>query len=556
MDGKENIVGQAKTVLVVSDGQSQLGAITTIFVSAKNTECKSCKLCCTGSPEFDEHTIEHYRKNLLPIFDSICNRCNIPYSNFGISAENLQAAAINDAKLEINGFSADVSVFIAILSALLGIAVSQNFVFSGHISRGNILPVASLPIKLETAIAGGFKRFYCCSVNTDDSLASIDKAELDAADDAIRRYRRQIQIKCTDDIFDIFEDVFSDSDILLASINTGVFGKGLNIIPELPSDYISKKICSIDMYSFRKCVSTITLAKDFERVYLLWKQLLTYFINDDQYPRGCGRLLYEYMCGIPPHIRRSGKLKIPFIEMDMFPKLWQLAGSDDYDDIAMLFDGIRGKYLTQGRTIATGNSDTNNSDDCSAFDTVVLSITAKHLDEKYGISIDQARSSFVVPTTTVTSHDDFLDILEAYYTHLSGFTCMELNIKNSYGNTPNQAYRLLERSFADKGGFAEARCRAIDGSKGGLRSVLDEMTSLFKRDIYSDHVFAVFKRAIDIKNDQEKRAFIVGALKRLSPFLPLELRSKAPEFLVDHTEELARVYVSAVDSVRHTISRL
>ena len=61
---------------------------------------------------------------------------------------------------------------------------------------------------------------------------------------------------------------------------------------------------------------------------------------------------------------------------------------------------------------------------------------------------------------------------------------------------------------------------------------------------------------MDIKNDQEKLSFTAGALKRLGPFLPPELRNKTPEHLLEHTEKLARVYVNAVDSIRHTISSL
>lgn len=554
---EENIrTGQAKVVLVISDGQRQLGTVTVISASAKNIDGSVDRLSCADGV-FDRRTIKHYRKELLVILDGICRSCGIGYFDITLSAQNLQAASINDTHLEIDGFSADVSVFIAMLSAVFDMPAPQDYVFSGHISEGKILPVASLPIKLQIAEAAGIEKFYLAALNTEDSLASINKDELVAADNAIRRHRqsRRIQIRFVDNIFGLFEEVFNDSNILRASIMAGAFNEGLAIDTKTPADRIAQKICSMNTVKFRNCLYAL-MSKDIEQVYSLWNEFLSFYLNADRYPTGCGKLMYDFMCSVPPHMRRTGKIKFPFVEMELFAKLSQLAGEDNYDDLGLFFDGIRGKYLRIDGAAAAKDSQESDLDKRGVFDSVASSISMEYLDKTYGIKIDSARASFVLPSTTVESYEEFTGLAESFYNHLCGFTSTQLAVRGSCESSADQVYRLIERAFANKGGYIEARCRAIDGSHGGVRSVLDEITEQFRRDVYGDHTAAVFKRAIDMKNDHEKIAFITGALKRLKPFLTEELTDKPPQFLLEHTETLARVYVKTVDAVRQNMSRL
>ncbi|RKY10699.1 MAG: hypothetical protein DRP56_00335 [Planctomycetota bacterium] len=555
MNGENKRTGRAKVPVVLSDGPNQLAAVATVIASVKHSDSNRCKLSCTDGA-FNKQTVKHYRRELLAALNSLCQSCQLPYCDFELSAENLQAAAINDARLEISGFSADISVFVAMLSAALGIEVPDDSIFSGHMSKGRVLPVASLAAKLKGAIAGGLKRFYCASLNPADSLAVVDSAELDAADNAIRMHRRDIEIRCADTVFELFDAVFSDYDVLLAAIHTGVFNTDLAVDPKSPVERIAQKIGSVDMPTLRNTLSTLTMAENIERVYTLWNAFLTSSINAGRYPVGCGELIYEWMCTVPPHIRRSGLIKIPLIEMEVFVKLSRLAGKEHFGDLGLLFDGIRGKYLKSVSTAPVSKNNNEGVNDCLVFDSVVSSISAKHLDESFGTDIDNARASFILPSTVVESYADFTDFTEAFYNHLCGFTKTKPTVTGSGKHQSAAVYSLIDRAFANKGGYAEARCRAIDGGGGGLRVVLDEITEQFKRDIYADQINASFKRAIDIRDDDEKKAFIAGALKRLDRFLPDGWADRDPASLLGQTEVLAKIYVKAVDAVRQNMSRL
>ena len=545
--------GFAKSVLVMPVANRQLGTITTINAVFVNTEDGSCYISPENSSGFSGELIGHYNKEIIPLIDKLCTKCNLSFGEFSISVENLQAAALCGTKLEIEGYSADLSVFIAMLSAVFDLPVDENVLFSGHISQAKILPVESLKTKIETAINYVISKFYCARININDSLSDISKEELDLADDAIRSYRREIKINHPVDVFDTFDDLFDDSDLLLAAIKKGLFGyeKEVMTLSE-PVDRIAAKLSSFNMHSFRNCVFNLTLAQDHDQVCRLWNELLAYHITIMKYPAGIGQLLYQYMCQLPPHILKSGAIKWPFIAMDIFIKISQFALASDYDDLGMLFDAMRGKYL---RSIRSEENTVPISPDkeLSVFDTVASKISMEYFNEKIGIKIDQARAGFVLPSTRVDSHDEFNDTVKAYYHYLCNYTNVVPTLKETIGN---EALNLLERSYADNGGYNEAYCRALDGSKQGMLSVLDEMTKRFKNEEFSKYVNAVFHEHIDIRDDQYKRDFVTGALQRLEPFLPPNLKGKNPDQFLHETEKLARIYVNAVDSVKSAVSRL
>ena len=554
----DNIKNEARTLvpLVINDGTRQLGTLAEITATAQTvTAAASCKLSFRGG-SFSRQTVKHYRKELLPILDDICGLCNMGYFKVSVSVVNIQAAAMNNTLVHIDGFSADVSVFVAMLSAIFGIDVPGDIIFSGVVSKGVILPVASLAVKLQTAEAGGIKKFYAGKLEDKDSLELINAEELAAADNAIRshRQRRIMQIKCVGSISELFDDIFDDYDFLLASLNAGVFNKKIIVSSTTPTAMIAKKICSMDIDKFRSILSMLTPAKKFEQVYFLWEKYLLLHIHTGCYPFGCGQLCHDWMCSIPPGLRN--KIRTPFVSMEFFARLSQLAGQNDYHDLGLFLDCIRGKFLKPLVPVPAGGNENEVLDGRAMFNSVVSEINGRYLDQHIGIKIDSARASFLLSSSTVKNYADFLELAEAFYLHLCRFIPEEPSLKSFFGSGSDGVYELIDCAFANKGGFAEARCRALDGSNGGLRSVLDELTAHIKRQVYTRHVNAVFKKAIDIKDDKQKKAFVAGALSYLRPVLPPELVNRPAESLLEHTEVLARLYVKMIDTVRYIMSRL
>ena len=82
-----------------------------------------------------------------------------------------------------------------------------------------------------------------------------------------------------------------------------------------------------------------------------------------------------------------------------------------------------------------------------------------------------------------------------------------------------------------------------------MRSVLDTLTEQYKAEKQAAYIQRVFKDAIATMDWDERVRFMRGAMKRLGPFLPPELRDQRPERFVRSYETIVRAYVKSLDKV-------
>ena len=84
---------------------------------------------------------------VLAAADNIINALDLPKHSFDIWVANIGATSLNEIGITISGFSADVPVLLAILSASLQLPVSADIVSTGHIASpdGDIRMVRGLP---------------------------------------------------------------------------------------------------------------------------------------------------------------------------------------------------------------------------------------------------------------------------------------------------------------------------------------------------------------------------------------------------------------------------
>jgi predicted ATP-dependent protease len=138
----EEVIGRAKTVLVSNEGP----AITTSIIVRPIEDNKSARLVFTGSVKFDEKLIKHLDEIVLSHINEIFMMMEMPLKSFDISAQNIGAVSSNDSEFVVQGYSADVPIFLATLSAGLQLPINQSSLFTGHISskEGDISQVKSL----------------------------------------------------------------------------------------------------------------------------------------------------------------------------------------------------------------------------------------------------------------------------------------------------------------------------------------------------------------------------------------------------------------------------
>jgi hypothetical protein len=154
MPGQSPQTGRAKAALVFGSGAEAKAVIATIVVQSR-ARGSGDRVRFTGRGTFKDQTARHIVDTVLPTVDRICSGVGLRRRRFEISVANTAATAAVDLGIAISGFSADVAILVAMLSAALGIPVPQDVVFTGHLAsvEGQFALVKGIPAKLAAAVS-------------------------------------------------------------------------------------------------------------------------------------------------------------------------------------------------------------------------------------------------------------------------------------------------------------------------------------------------------------------------------------------------------------------
>lgn len=554
LTGDTRIRGRARMVLVTGSGDSQKAVISAVVVRQIDRADKG-HLRFRGTVKFSDSVRRHIGDTLLPIVDKIVEQLGLPEKCFEISGVNLGAASALDVGVSISGLSADLSTFIAMLSAALQMSTGGDFVATGHIAslQGDVTAVKGISAKLEAAINDrSIKRFIYPDLREDASLKVLSPNQRDRSITAIMAARDTIHTKAVRGIDELIREVFAEEDVLLASLREGFFGvsgpQGGRGDPI--SDAISY-LTGDNEKRFWDVLQRQFSAGNCEKGKELLEAYAAFFIRQRRYPAAFGAKLFQLLCSLPPQVRRL-KIKFPILDEGLCFELSRLAQPSDYRDVPLLFDAAPGKHIAQQAETRPSDekSETGTSDaDCMVFDTVTSMITEQALAQEVGIPVDSARGSYTVASSTVDTYEEFLDILQAFYIHLQRHISPGPTEAPDTTEARQQAIALFERTFQGKGGDKAALAIARDGTRGGMRSILDALAEQLKAERQVAYIRRIFRDALDTSNWGESVRFMRGAMERLGAFLPAELRTEPAERFAENWEAIVQAYVQSLDRV-------
>jgi hypothetical protein len=188
-------------------------------------------------------------------------------------------------------------------------------------------------------------------------------------------------------------------------------------------------------------------------------------------------------------------------------------------------------------------------------DAVLTEITSEALARKIGIPIDSARASYVMGDVLVDSADEFYEVVSGFYLTLLRHRGMAPASVDHAALTA-EALHLLEAAFRREGGSKGAQAEARDGTRGGMRFVLNMMTEQYKLEQQSNHAEAVIAAALDPLTFDERAAFMRALLDRMGPHLPADIRDAPPAQFARHYDTIAKAYVQSLDRVRQLLRTL
>jgi len=551
--------GRSNTVLVFGHDGDAAAFVSSISVRIVD-QVAGERVRFPGPATFEDKTINHIKSVILPMVDRVCEILGLPKKSFTISVANLSAASIMDVSLRISGYSADVPIALAMLSACLEMAVPQDIAVTGHIASidGDIRMVGSIPAKLKAAIKEKtINVFIHPGLERDGSLGSLSPEEKERVEGAIRRARRLIRTIAVHNMGELTPKVFSDEQVVLSSLRLGFYQASIPFTTkQTPIERTVQYLAEDHEHRFWKALERQLLDGRNNDAKGLFQVFARFYAHRKRYPKGLGHKILQLLQSLPPETRRL-KIVFPLLPMSECIQLIQFAQESDFEDVPLLFRAVSGRVTTQMRKRTEKSDLSSEKEGENSADKLRLVLSG--IDEEaltlIGLPIDSARAAYVMESITVKSYDAFLETITSFYIHLMRYIGkisdpVDRNVSGA------EAIALLERAFSGDGGFNKALSDSNNGTNGGLRHVLDMMTARFKREEKEKHVNLVLKMALDPLGFDEKTDLIGALLKRLEPHLPPEIVSQPPERYAGHYETIVRAYVQSMDKMKSLLNLL
>ena len=490
-------IGRAKTVIV----DHEIGIVSEVIVRTVTGE-QASRLDFRGPAKFKADTKQHIKSIILPIIDKIMDSLGVSKKNYEISAVNLGATASADIGVEITGFSADLPLLFALLSASLKIPLRQDILCTGHVASidGDIAPVRGIPIKLEAALTTpGISAFVLPDLDTDGSLQKQTPIKYKAAKESMLKYKGDIKIHSVVDIYDAAKIFLTDESIVSGSLEAGFFYvKSTDRDSESPIDRTVSLIFEENDKRFWDVLGYSLLNRRVQKAKKLLRIYVDFHIKNQFYPEDFGRRLFHLVISLPPSIRRSDGL-FPLVSMELYIKLTQYIIKNDHKDLQQLHkavfgEGIDGPFrqMDENKGLKTHEGGLENE----LLESLLAELSEENLARKIGFPLDEARLSYVMDKVTVKDGYEFNETITAFYAHIYRYLeSPKGHLKKSALST--EAIDTVENAFGPKGGYTAALAEAKYGINGGMRLVFDTMTEHLKKEQKRKYIPMIFKVMVD-----------------------------------------------------------
>lgn len=556
------VIGRAKTILVYDDsGNRPIGIVSEIVARLTSTD-EEGRLIFKGPVRFKKHIKNHIETLVLPLVDRIIKGLGLPRINYEASVVNIGATASSVGGFEIGGFSADLPVFLALLSSSLHVGLRQDIASTGHIASldGDIALVKGIPAKLDAALSlSGITGAVIPALDKDMSLKVLTPIEYQAVKESLLAHKGDKEIHQINDVYDAVKIFMTAESIVIGSLRAGFFdgkGAGPAVSPSNPVSRATYLFSCGNEERFWDTLEQFLLNRYFEKAKLLLREYAGYFIQNGHYPENFGETLFRLILSLPPLGRRLDD-PFPLIPADLCIKLSQYAKSGaDQEDTRRLYKAAFGEGLRRpSRSVKASTSGIPPADEVEILEGILSEINEETLAEKFGLPIDSARLCYLSESVIIKDGFEFNESITAFYAHILRHTGSPAG-QMKKDAVFSEALDLVEKAFSQKGGYKAALYEGAHGINGGMRQVFDAMTERLKLDRKGKYIEAVFKEAVDALDQDKEVRLMKVFMERIGAELPADLRDLQPERLVSHWDEIIRLFVESISKVRDLLKRL
>ncbi len=546
-------IGRTFTVTVSGED----AVLSTVNVKESNDE--SVRVKCIGPGEFHPKTWNHIQNILVPLLDRILRILGLPPKSFDISVNNIHATSLYGIAPKVSGYSADLALFVAMLSSALDIPIPQDVVSTGHISSpdGDVSLVKSIKSKLSAAQeTSGIRAFIYPSLESDRSIETVlseeERSEVEEALSIIKDSFRTIPVN---NIAEVLEFFFRETDIITSSLTKDYFG---NIIPtdlrtSIEKSMIRYLVNDLDA-RFWKCFEDSLKHDAQDEAKKLLLDRVNHHIRNKMYPCNFGRKLYQIFRSIPPNVLKPKNAR-SFLPIQSWSRFIQYAQQNQESDVFLFLRAINPQYrIKEGATETQEIPISPSMITKATVDLVVLEISKRNLTHLISHPIYKARSSFFEDVFTTEDTNQFYGCIESFFMHLLNHT-RQLVSPIEEEDIRADALNLLEKAFRDQGGVKLALLEAREGVHGGIPYILTQMAEQLIKEQKQKYVNFVLKRILDPTNPSQKVEFIRHFFDKIKPILPEGTIEGPPEWYVNHCDQIVLDYVCGIDSLNDNIKR-
>jgi len=538
----EQAIGRTKMAFVPMRLANPFAIITQIIAQAVSGDSGN-RMDFHGPVKLDKENIRHLETVILPIVDEFSGRLALPRKNYVISIENIGVTATRGDGLDISGFSADLPLFLALLSATLQMDLRQDIIGTGHISSvaGDVTPVLDIPAKLEAAVASAnISEFVFPDIEKDQSSIHLAPPIFKKAKDSLSCYKGQIKLTAVEDICDALKAFITDESIVSCGLNQGFFDVKPNTNdPNNPINRSLLYLLDANEKRFWDVTRDFLLQHEAEKAKSIIKSFIDYQCGRKHYPQNFGEQLYRLTMSLPLLARRLDGL-FPLVLIDQCIALSQYAKPIDHADVQTLYkltspDEFAGKPDVTGEEGPSLSSDPDHEG--QLLRKILFEFTDASLTEKIGMSLDEARATYIMKAITVKDASEFNGAVTGFYIHMMRYTqSPEGHI--SRDAAASEAIEIINKAFRDMGGYEAALAEGKNGTKGGLRFIFDVMTDHEKSVKIGKYKVMVLKEAVDPLEWDAKVKLTEHIKNHYGRYLPDVFESMEPGQLAHHLEEL------------------
>jgi hypothetical protein len=546
-----SFTGRAKTVLVYNQGRDALAFISSVVVRASENNTQG-RIHFAGPVSFDPMIVDHIGDIILPATDIIFKGLQLPLKSFEISVVNLEVTSMMDIGSKISGFSADVPIFLAILSAALHVEIPEDLVSTGHIASidGDIRMVSSIPAKLSAAVKNkSVHTFIYPDIDQDDSLDSLSPQQKYRIGGALAKAKSDLQVISVKNVKDLLAAAFSDKQIVKASLRHNFYDSFANLPqPDTSLESAINYLAGNNENRFWAALEQDLFSGNSDSATQLLDIFAQHYISRKLYPRDLGSKLLRQIRGIPPFILRR-KIKFPLLSMPRCIQVSQFAQETNHEDVSLLFLASSRQAILHSDNDDTGKQSQKAPEDIEeTLQSILTEINQEAILRHVARPIDTARATFSPGKATTNSVDEFNEIVTAFYVHLQRHS-YKLIEPADLKFASSEASALLEKAFFKKGGWDVALTEAETGVNGGIRFVLDVMTEHFKFVRQEEYLNQALITALKPLNWEKRVSLTQAILKRLEHNLPQQVVSQ-PEKYAKELKDILKTYVQSQDRLK------